>query len=79
MATCVQNKAVDSIAKKLGSLFVGDDTATSSDPYSSSVSDELSPLFAKVTIIMLDEAGLVSESTLPLLLTLNPTGGIPAL
>jgi hypothetical protein len=51
-------------------------TASSTGRESLSMSAELKPLFAKLTTIIIDEAGTAPESKLPLLLTLNPTGNI---
>jgi uncharacterized protein YjfI (DUF2170 family) len=51
-------------------------TASGSGDDSFSVSIEFQPLFIKLTTIIIDEAGTAPESKLPLLLTLNPLGGI---
>eukprot|EP00596_Hydrurales_sp_CCMP1899_P000566 CAMPEP_0119052944 /NCGR_PEP_ID=MMETSP1177-20130426/74074_1 /TAXON_ID=2985 /ORGANISM="Ochromonas sp, Strain CCMP1899" /LENGTH=563 /DNA_ID=CAMNT_0007032693 /DNA_START=27 /DNA_END=1719 /DNA_ORIENTATION=+ len=51
-------------------------TASGCGNDSFSVSDEFKPLFMKLSTIIIDEAGTAPESKLPLLLTLNPLGGV---
>jgi superfamily I DNA and/or RNA helicase len=51
-------------------------TASGCGNDSFSVSDEFKPLFIKLSTIIIDEAGTAPESKLPLLLTLNPLGGV---